>query len=171
MVKIIVINTEGDLIKGVRTLNRVKKRLPKMTREGMRRWGHILEKSMRRSAINAGIADHTHTLLRTPEGIDWRQSKNSNTGYLFMRLYGIYLDSMAPHFVNVTRRRTRLLTWALHADNAGIKAKAEGVRRGKRNKFSLYVKPKPFIRAGYGKARPKLRAVLKRLAARAVATA
>jgi len=169
MAKVIVINTEGDLIKGVRTLNRVKTRLPKMTIEASRRWGRILEKNMRRSARNAGIKDFTGTLLNTERGIDWRQGKNSKTGYLFMRLYGIYLDSMRPHPVYVTRRRTRLLAWA--KSKPMFRERAARVEEGRQSKFAIYVKPHPFIAAGYRKARTKLRPVLKRLAARAVATA
>ena len=38
MVKVIVINTAGDLFKAVRTLNRIRNKIPQMTREVMKKW-------------------------------------------------------------------------------------------------------------------------------------
>lgn len=166
MVKLIIINTAGDFYRAANTLNRMKKRLPAMTILGMRRWGKILEKHMKRSARNAGISDSTGLLQG--KGIEWRQGKRSETGHLFMRLYGIYLDSMEPHFVNLTRRRTRLLLWAKMARSPRIRKGAEDVEEGKVRGYSVFVKPHPFIAAGYRSARRKLRPVLKRVAARAI---
>ncbi len=166
MVKVIIIRTQGDLINAVTTLNRIKKRLPKMTRLGMRRWGKILARDMKLSARRAGIKDFTGKLQGL--GIRWEQSVRGDTGYLFMRLYAIYLDSMAPHYVSITRRRTRLLAWARRARSSTINRKARMLGRGELKRFAIYVKPHPFIAQGYGRARPKLRPVLKRLVARGV---
>ncbi len=164
MVKIIIISTEGDLVNAVKTLNRIKKRLPRMTIEGMRRWGKILERDMKLSARKAGIDEFNNVLMTN--GIRWDQGVRSKKGSLFIRLYGIYLDSMSPHFVNVTRRRTRLLAWAKQSRN--FKRKAIMVESRQLDKFSIYVRPHPFIANGYRRARPKLRPVLKRMASRAI---
>jgi len=166
MVKVIIIKTSGDLFNAVTTLDRIKKRLPEMTRKGMMRWGRILVRDMKLSSRKAGIKRFTGTLQTL--GIRWDQGKKSNTGYLFMRLYAIYLDSMAPHYVNVTRRRTRLLAWAKLARKSTIRRKARMVEKKELKSFAVYVRPHPFIAQGYRRARPKLRPVLKRLATRGV---
>jgi len=166
MPRIITISTQGDFFRTVKTLNRMKKNLPKMTKEGMRRWGRILERDMRQSARDANIRDLTGILQST--GIRYEQGVRSNVGYLFIRLYGVYLDSMRPHFVNVHRRRTRLLLWAKLSGSSSIRRKAIMVEQRKLNKFSIYVRPHPFIAQGYRKARPKLKPVLKRVAQRAI---
>ncbi len=166
MVKVIIIKTSGDLFNAVTTLNRIKKRLPKMVRKGMMRWGRILVRDMKLSARRARIKDFTGTLQGL--GIRWDQGVRSDTGFLFMRLYAIYLDSMRPHYVNVTRRRTRLLVWAKTARNPNIRRKARMVEKRELKSFAIYVKPHPFIAQGYRRARPKLRPVLKRLAERGV---
>ncbi len=166
MVKVIIIKTSGDLVTAVATLNRIKKKLPQMVRKGMRRWGKILEKDMKLSARKAKIRRATGTLQGL--GIRWDQGVRSDTGVLFMRLYGIYLDSMTPHYVNVTRRRTRLLAWAKIARSSTIRRKARMVEKRELKSFAIYVKPHPFIAQGFRRARPKLRPVLKRLASRGV---
>lgn len=166
MVKVIIIKTTGDLFNAVTALSRIRKRLPKMVRQGMMRWGKILVRDMKLSARKAGIKRFTGTLQTL--GIRWEQGKRSDTGYLFMRLYSIYLDSMAPHYVNITRRRTRLLVWAKRATKLTIRRKARMVERKELKSFAIYVKPHPFIAQGYRRARPKLRPVLKRLAARGI---
>lgn len=166
MVKVIIVRTTGDLFNAVTALNRIKKRLPQMVRKGMMRWGRILVRDMKLSARRAGIREFTGTLQTL--GIRWEQGVKSDTGYLFMRLYSIYLDSMVPHYVNVTRRRTRLLAWAKIARNPNIRRKARMIEKRELKSFAIYVKPHPFIARGYRKARPKLKPVLKRLAARGV---
>ena len=166
MTKVIIIKTSGDLFAAVTTLNRIKKRLPMMVRKGMMRWGKILERDMKLSARKAGIKRFSGTLQEL--GIRWEQRKKGDTGYLFMRLYAVYLDSMAPHYVNITRRRTRLLAWAKIARSPNIRRKARMVEKRELKSFAIYVKPHPFIAQGYRRARPKLRPVLKRLAARGV---
>ncbi len=166
MVKVIIIRTSGELLTAVKTLNRIKRRLPMMVRKGMMRWGKILVRDMKLSARKAKIRDFTGTLQTM--GIRWEQTIKSNTGHLFMRLHAIFLDSMAPHYVNVTRRRTRLLAWAKLARSPNIRRKARMVEKREITDFAIYVKPHPFIAQGYRRARPKLRPVLKRLASRGV---
>ena len=166
MVKVIIIKTSGDLFNAVTSLNRIKKRLPEMTRKGMMRWGNILAKDMKISARRARIRNFSGTLQKL--GIRWEQGVRSNIGYLFMRLYSIYLDSMAPHYVAITRRRTRLLAWAKLARKITIRKKATLVEKRKLKSFAIYVKPHPFIAQGYRRARPKLRPILKSLASRGI---
>jgi len=166
MTKVIIIKTTGDLFNAVTSLNRIKKRLPEMTRKGMIRWGKILARDMKVTARKAGIKRFSGTLQSL--GIRWEQGVRSNTGYLFMRLYAIYLDSMAPHYVNITRRRSRLLVWAKTAKSPNIRRKARMVEKKELKSFAIYVKPHPFIAQGYRRARPKLRPVMKRLASRGV---
>ena len=88
-----------------------------------------------------------------------------------MSLYLVYLDAMKPHFVSVSLRRSRILAWARQADNRTLRKKARMVESKTIKKFSIFVKPHPFIRAGYARARPKLRPVLKRLAVRGIKNA
>lgn len=166
MARVIVINTQGDLINAVRTLNRIKKALPELTRTAMQRWGAIVVRDMKRSAARADIKEFSGQLQGL--GIRWDQGQRSDTGYLFMRLYGIYLDSMAPHFVNITRSRSRLLAWAKFARSSTIRRKAVAVEKRELKNFAIYVRPHPFIARGYQRARPKLRAVMKRIAERGV---
>jgi len=169
MVKVIVINTAGDLFKAVRTLNRIRNKIPQMTREVMRKWGNVLVKDTKASAINADIKSFSGVLQG--KGIRWEQGKKSNEGYLFIRLYGVYLDSMSPHFVSVTRRRTRLLAWAQRSRNMIIRKKARMIGNRKLTKFSIYVKPHPFIASGYRRARPKLKPMIIRATKQAIIAA
>ena len=169
MVKVIIIKTSGDLFKAVRTLNRIRNKMPQMTREVMRKWGDVLVKDMKSSAINADIKSFSGVLQG--KGIRWEQKKRSNEGYLFIRLHGVYLDSMSPHYVSVTRRRTRLLAWAQQSRNMTIRKKARMVGSRKLSKFSIYVKPHPFIAGGYQRARPKLRPMINRATKQAIIAA
>jgi len=166
MVKIIIIRTSGDLENAVKTLNRMKKRLPKMTIRAMKRWGRILEKDIKNSAKNAGISPFSGTLTST--GIRYEQGENSKVGRLIMRQYGIYLDSMRPHFVSIKASRTRLLSWAKVARSDYVRMGANLVEQRKIKSFSMYVRPHPFIASGYRKARSKLRPVIKRAARSAI---
>lgn len=166
MVKVIIIKTSGDLFNAVKTLNRIRKRLPIMTRKAMMRWGNILARDMKLAARKVGLKRFSG-VLQGP-GIRWEQGKRSDTGYLFMRLYAIYLDSMRPHYVSVTRRRTRLLAWAKLARSSTIRRKARMVEKRKLKSFAIYVKPHPFIAQGYRRARPKLRPLLKVMTSRGV---
>lgn len=166
MPKVIRIRTDGDLRHLVATLERIKRRLPKMTREAIRKFGHILVRDLQSSARKARIKRSTGVLQKS--GIRWEQGSKSDTGMLFIRLYGIYLDSMRAHYVNVTRSRSRLLAWAKRSRSSRIRSKARMLEKGEIKKFSIYVKPHPFIARGYQTARPKLRAILKSKVNRAV---
>jgi len=166
MVNVIIIKTSGDLFHAVRTLNRIKRKLPEMTRLAMRRWGNTLARDMKRSARNSGIKKFSGTLQGL--GIRWEQGVRSNEGYLFMRLYAIYLDSMAPHYVNITRRRTRLLAWGINSRSSIIRKKSAMVSRKELKSFAIYVKPHPFIAQGYRVARPKLKPILKQMTKRGI---
>ena len=163
MVKVIVIRDLKDWIIGINTLVRIRRNVNTHTPRGMYRWGKILEGAMRQSAFDAGIKPTKEPIL----GIEWRQRKNGKVGELFMRQEGIFLDQMRPHYVNVTRQRTRLLRWALHA-NGKIRSKARQVASKERDKFSIFVKPHPFTKRGYSKARPKFQRVVQKELALAV---
>lgn len=164
MVKVITINNLKDVDYAVRTLDRASKRLPRLTIDACRKWGNGLAKDIKLSAKKAKINSFTGQLFGN--GIRWEQGKRSQTGYLFMRLHGIYLDSMEPHYVNVTRKRTRLLAWAKKSRKFSRKARL--MEKGKLNYFSIYVKPHPFIYRGYMTSRPKLRPLLKQASSRAI---
>ncbi len=165
MVKVIIIRTSGDLKNAVKSLNRIKKKLPKMTRLGMRRWGKILVRDMKLSLRRVSLE---FTGMSEGKGIRWEQGKRSDVGYLFMRREYLALDHMRPHWVSVKRSRTILLKWAKQAIILNIKRRARMVEKGTLKSFGVYVKPHPFIQRGYGRARPKLRAVLRRVAARGI---
>lgn len=165
MVKVITIRTTGDLKKAVITLNRIKTKLPRMVRLGMRRWGKILERDMKSSIRRVSTL---FTGLSQGNGIEWRQGKNSDTGHLFVRREYLGLDHMKPHFVNVEKGRPRLLRWAKQARNSEIRRRARLVEKGDIKPFSIYVKPHPWVASGFKRARPKLRPVLKRLVERGI---
>jgi len=163
---VIRIETSGDFIKADYILRRFKARLPKMTKEQMKKWGKILEKELKASARRADIRSFTGTLATS--GIRYEQKPRGKIGKLFIRQYGIYLDSMGPHYVNVTRRRTILLAWASRAYMPRIRQKAKAVESGKRSKFSIRVHRHPFIRMGFKVARPQLTKMLKQSTAKAI---
>lgn len=166
MVHVIHVNTTGDLLRLPQTFKRLYLKLPAMTRKEMNRWGHILERDVKNSAKIEKIK--TNTGMMQGKGIEWRQGPRSNHGGLFMRREYIFLDSMSPHWVSVTRRRTRLLAWARRARSPKIRAKAIKVGRGDIKQFGIYVHKHPFILQGYNRARPKLRLLLKRAARKGV---
>lgn len=167
MPKVITIRTTKDIATTLLTLKRINTRLPSMTREGMRQWGRDrLVPHLKRSAGRAGIQSSTGTLFGN--GIRWQQGKKSDKGYLFMRLYGIYLDSMEPHWVKIDRSRVRLLRWARTARSDRIRDKAQDITAGVRTKFSIKVKPHPFIRRGYKNAKSELGRMFKRTTQRAI---
>ncbi len=169
MPKVIVIKNMKDINVTIKTLNRIKKRLPKMTTDTMLQWGKMLEKSMKDSAKLAGIKKFTGTLYK--RGIEWRQRPRGKTGKLFIRLYGVYLDSMNSHYVNVLRRRSKLLQWALQANNPNIRRNALQVQNRTRQSFPLYVRQKPFIQRGYRRVRRRLKPMLARMNRLAVSNA
>jgi hypothetical protein len=159
MPKVIVISSPGELDTCLVTLDRIKKRLPQMTRVGMMRFGKILERDMKISARHSGIKKFTGE--SQDKGIRYEQNERSDVGFLFMKLYMIYLDSMRPHYVTISLRRKRILDWAKQSVSVDLRAKARLVERRKIKKFSIFVTPHPFIRMGYASARPKLNPILK----------
>jgi hypothetical protein len=123
---------------------------------------------MKSAAQDKGIQKFTGTLFNS--GIEWRQENNSNVGYLFMRMYGTYLDEKPAHWVSIKRSRTILLAWAMQARSARIRMKAQKVSAGTMKSFSIRVKPHPFVYSGYRRAIPKLAPMLKGEAQRVVAS-
>lgn len=161
MVKLIIISTAGDFIKASESLNRAKKKFPEISRKAMRRWGHILARDMKTEAKAAKIKSFTGTLYN--KGIRWEQGKRSDIGFLFMRQYGIKLDSMAPHEEVLTRRRLLLMRWARQAQSPVIRWGAKQVETGEKKSFGIRVRKHPFIANGFRRARKKLKPVMKRL--------
>lgn len=160
MVFILSVKKPGQVMRHVESLKRIRTRLPGWNSKAMLKWGKILEKDIKLSARSAGIKRFSGTLFK--EGIQYRQKPNGRTGKLFMRLYGLHLDSMTPHRVNVNSSRARLLSWASQSRKGNIRKKAAGVRNRKIKDFVIFVKPHPFIRRGWNRARPKLGPILKR---------
>ena len=159
MVKVIKISKGGDLQKGIKALKRIRTKIPEMSSELMLKWGKILERDVKNSARQAGIKAHTGELFN--KGIEYRQKPRGRIGFLFIRDYGVKLDSMNPHYVSITRNRSRLMNWALQANNSTIQSKGRSVASGNRARQSIYVRPHPFIRRGYLRARKKLSPMLK----------
>jgi len=166
MVNSIIINDLKDIDSSIRSLSKIKRRLPQLTSDTMMQWGKMLETSMKNSAKQAGIKSNTGELFG--KGIEWRQRPRGKKGALFIRIQGVYLDSMRPHHVNIIRRRTRLLAWALQSNNIKIRQGAHQVQKGARRAFPIFVKPKPFIHRGYKRARKRLKPMLKRVSKIAV---
>ena len=158
MVFAINIRKQGDLTKGVNSLKRIHKKLPQMSSRAMMKFGKTLERDIKDSAIQSGIQNNTGHLLS--RGIEYRQKPNGRVGKLFIVNYGVMLDSMKPHWVNILRRRKRLLRWALNSRN--FKKPARKILTGKLDKYTIYVRPHPFIADGWRRARPKLRPIIKR---------
>jgi len=167
MVRVIEIRTTGDLVKADGVLARIQRRVPEMLSKEMMTWGKILERDMKESALAAQIKPFTGTLYST--GIQWRQRPRGRIGYLFVRDYGIKLDSMRPHWVNITARRTRLLAWAGQASDDLINNAATLIASGRMKRKAIFVRPHPFLRVGWNRARPKLRQRLKRAVQRGIA--
>lgn len=157
--KTIIVRNSGDLTTVLRVLKGIHKRLPEMTSKAMMLWGKTLERDIKTSAKGADIRPFKGKLYG--KGIEWRQKPKGRIGHLFIRLYGIYLDSMKPHWVSVHRRRTRLLAWAKQANNPKIVAKARLLEARGIKSFSIFVHKHPYIRRGWNRARPKLRPILK----------
>lgn len=166
MVNVINISTSGDFVMAERILERVKKQLPAMTIEAMRKWGKILERDMKVSLEQSGVRPFT-TASFGP-GIRWEQGKKSYIGSLIMYQYLLALDNMNPHWVTVKRSRSVLLRWAKQSEN--FRKKAKLVESGKLKRFGIYVKPHPFISNGWRRARPKLKPILNNMVKRTIKT-
>jgi hypothetical protein len=159
MALVLHIKNNQDIIYTVDKLNRIRKKLPLMTSQQMNLWGKMLEKDMKTSAIRSGINSFSGNSQGT--GIRYEQRLKGRTGYLYMPQYMVYLDRMNDHYVNVKPSRTRLLKWALQAENSKIRQKANEITSGKIKKFPLFVRRHEFIRNGWRLARPKLNRLLK----------
>jgi hypothetical protein len=157
MVLVYNIRTVQDLRNVDRDLQFKARRLPYLNKRITDRWGKVVVRDMKISAQLAGINPFTGTLQDS--GIRWESHRDG--GSLWMRQYGIALDSMPPHFVTVRKSRTRLLNWMLQARSLGLRIVANQIASGKRKRFGLYVKPHPFIQTGYKMARPKLTKIMK----------
>jgi hypothetical protein len=161
MAKIIMIRGATDLINANGYLNRVLNILPKVINNMMIKWGNILVRELKQSAKNAGIGNFTGTLQK--RGIRWEQKKRNMRGELFMRQYGIFLDSMNPHYVNVNNRRQKLLRWSLRAKRQSIRERGKKVETGELKKFSIHVNRHPFIDRGNRLALRRLNPMAKRM--------
>ena len=159
MVTVIKINSQADVMNASTSLARIGNTIPGWNSKVMLRWGKTLERDMKESAIMAGIKSNTGTLLN--EGIQYRQRPNGRIGRLFVRQYGVFLDSMDPHVVRVIPTRTRLLAWASNARSSTISQKAADLRSRKIKDFFIFVRPHPFMLSGWRRARPKLSPMLK----------
>lgn len=153
-------------IKGLDQLERVTKNLGQLDAssrkgisQGIREWGNIAVRDLKDSARQAKIDDFTGGLQGN--GIRWEQAENGVVGRLMIPSYGVMLDSMNPHWVSVTRQRTRLLAWANQANNSRVRHNAALVSAGKRDHFNVFVKPHPFIQTGLRRANPKLNPLIK----------
>lgn len=140
-------------------LARIGKQLPRMGPKTMKVWGNILERDMKFAARRANIKEYTGGLYDT--GIQYRQRTNGRIGMLFIRQYGVMLDSMKTHVVSIHRRRSRLLHWASQAQKVSVSKNARLVQAGLLKNFPVVVRAHPFIRAGWNRARRKLRPLLK----------
>lgn len=161
MVLIIKIKDGQDMMNLASRLNKLKLKMPAMTRGGMKEWGEkSLERNLKKMVIASGITPFTGGLLSN--GIEYKQGKTSNKGFLYINDYGVKLDGMHPHHVRVDKRRTELLTWASRARLSTIRKRADKVLSGKRKSFPIRVTPHPFIESGFIRAVRKLNPMLKR---------
>jgi len=141
------------LLKRIRTL-------PAMASNAMMEWGKGLENSLKESARQADIKPFTGSLYN--KGIEWRQAPKGTTGRLFMRMHGVFLNSMKTHWVSIKPSRTTLVAWGQQAQKAGIMRGATLVAKGKINRYSIQVHKHPFIDLGFKRQRAKLRPTLQR---------
>jgi len=119
-------------------------KFPDLISQSMNQWGQILAKDMQVSA--AQNTEAWRGTLASDKGIQWRQKPKGRLGRLFMYKYGVQLDSMRTHWVSLKRGRT-ITMWA------------EDKLKGNLPK-AIEVHKHPFIRKGYDRARPKLRAMI-----------
>jgi len=167
MVDALILRINGD-IASIRNIKRLKGQVPQMLSRTMYKWGKIYEKDTRASAVAANIKSSTGTLLKK-KGIEWRQRPRGRIGKLFIRHYGIMLDSMRGHHVAIRRRRMTLLRWALKSDR--FDKSARKILAGQMNNQLIYVRKHPFIQRGWRLARPKLMRMIKQDMNRVMATA
>ena len=157
MVDFIQVRTTG-VVKTKAALKRFQK-IPELTGNALDKWGKLLERDVKNSARTHGIKSFTGNLFGN--GIRWRSNRRgSKVGHLEIVDYGVYLDSMKPHFVSIKRSRPRLLAWSLQANNGAIRGMANEVASGRRQRMGIYVTPHPYISYGFGRARTRLKAII-----------
>lgn len=135
------------------------KGLPIYISRAMMVWGQLLRRTTYEAAVQAGILPSTGRFYN--QGIRYEQAPRGLVGRLLIQQNYVFLDSMRPHTVSVTRRRTLLLRWALNARAYSIQKKANEVAIGTRKNFGIFVKPHPFILQGYAIALPQLQPIIR----------
>ena len=108
----------------LRQVERFSRTFPEALQRSVEEIAKNTQKELRRSISLKGLSWTGRLREKTRA-----RRKNKNTWELSMPQYGIYLDSMIPHFVSLKRGR-KITKWAR---SKGIKAS------------SLFVKPHPFI--------------------------
>lgn len=157
MTIILKATTQGTVNKAINTLGR-QRRFPETTSKAMMRWGKTLERDLKNSLRESGVRPFTGTLQGN--GIRYEQKPNGTVGKLFIRSYGVQLDSMRPHYVQLKKSRTTLTKWASQANSGEIREMSVQVKQSNAQP-TIHVKPHPFIRKGYNRARKKLPAILR----------
>jgi hypothetical protein len=137
-----------------------KRLLPFKVRAAMREFGTGLERSIKRSAFEAGIKPSTGRMQK--RGIRYEQRPNGNVGTLKILQDYLYLDDMNPHWVSVKRSRGALLRWAQKASSSTIRRAANRVASGKQSSFAFRVRPHPYIERGYTRQRAQLPKILQK---------
>lgn len=153
MVEYLSLTFDGQL-RAQSRLARAKNVPTKVVPHVMQRWGRVLARDTANAARQAGVKPFTGTLFSN--GMRWEQAPQGKIGRFFIRQYGVYLDSMSPHWVNITPRRTRLLAWAMQSRNGLLHNAAVLIASGKLRKKAVFVRPHPYILTGYTRARSKL---------------
>jgi hypothetical protein len=139
-------------------------RIPKgITTNVMQRWGDSLQKNTINSAKAAGISSWSGELFS--KGIQWRQGsgENARVGRLFIRQYGVDLDSLPNRFVEVGRGN-KIDDWVMSkpfgTKRITGKSRVWGTPTGQLG-GKVYVTQKPFIQRGYKMTRPLLGPMIK----------
>lgn len=133
----------------------------------MNDWGKVLERDVKDSARKAGIEPFTGRLYG--QGIRYIGARTRDFGQLVADQHVVYVDSMRPHTVPITKNSV-MLRWALRAKSDAVRRRALRVLRS-RNPSAVefvYVRPHPFISEGMKVARKKLPALLRRAASKKV---
>lgn len=121
------------------------KRLPKiMVKEGRKAGWNITRKgamNLKRQAQNAGIKNWRGILL-SKNGIEARKLSTNRYG-VFIPMYGVYLDSMRPHFVAIKRGRG-ITQWGEQKN-----VHPRYVQIGKKWIPGYFVRPHPYIQTAW----------------------
>ncbi len=158
MTTLITIKGLDQLEKVTRNIGQLDASSRKGISRGIREWGNIAVRDLKDASKQASIDTFKGNLRGN--GIRWEQAENSVVGRLMIPAYGIELDSMKPHWVNVTKQRTTLLAWANQARSSSIRRRAALLGAGRLDRFSVYVHPHPFIDTGLKRANQKLNPII-----------